>query len=99
MTSNRFYNTAIPVKNSKKEGYCDYLSKHFTLTEPISFNDALSKAQGIVIQNSHKSILLNGAQINYNRTDFGRIEYLLNHKQPYSETYDISNNKVALSTV
>lgn len=87
-----FYNTAIPVHHSNKEGFCDVLSKMFVLTKPISFNEALSTNFKATQQGQVKSISLNGAKTEYIETDFGKIEEVLSH-DPYNQLLEVRMNQ------
>jgi hypothetical protein len=88
-----FYNTAIPIHHSNKEGFCDVLAKQFCLTNPILFNKALELAKEATIQGQVKSVELNGASIEYVNSDFGKIEQVLS-ETPYSELYYVTGTKI-----
>ena len=79
-----FYNTAIPIHHSNQNGYCDVLAKQFMITQPISFHEALKNIEITNIQGQVKSIEINGALIDYIKTDFGKIEQALSNA-PYLE--------------
>lgn len=53
-----FYNTAIPILHSKKEGYCDTLSELFVMTRPIGFHEALKHSGEVSNQSQVKSFRL-----------------------------------------
>lgn len=72
-----FYNTAIPIHHSNKNGFCDVLAKQFCMTRPISFHKALEYSKEVCIHGQVKSIELNGASTEYIKTDFGKIEQVL----------------------
>lgn len=84
-----FYNTAIPIRHSGKNGYCDTLAKQFCMTKPISFHEALKHTGETSIQGQVKSIEINGASVEYENTDFGKIEQVLS-TSPYSEWFHVS---------
>lgn len=81
-----FYNTAIPIHHSNKIGFCDVLAKQFRLTKPISFNEALKLEKEASQQGQVKSVEINGASVEYVRSDFGKIEQVLS-ESPYSELF------------
>ena len=86
-----FYNTAIPVHHSNKVGYCNVLSETFSLTKPISFNEALKTNINATQQGQVKSISLNGAISEYIETDFGKIEEVLS-QHPYNKMFLVKAN-------
>lgn len=88
-----FYNTAIPIHihSLGNNGYCDVLSKQFSLTKPINFNNAMSMNKDVNLQGQVKTIELNGAKVEYVNSDFGKIEQILSEK-PYSELFYINGN-------
>jgi hypothetical protein len=88
-----FYNTAIPIHSSNKEGFCDVLSKQFCLTKPISFNEALKLDKKASQQGQVKSVEMNGAHVEYVKSDFGKIEQVLS-ENPYSELFYVNGKKV-----
>ncbi|MCM0373180.1 hypothetical protein [Bacteroides fragilis] len=87
-----FYNTAIPILHSKKEGYCDTLSELFVMTKPIGFHEALKHSGEVSNQSQVKSIQVAGTAVEYIETDFGKIEQVLS--EPCSELYYVNGNKV-----
>lgn len=87
-----FYNTAIPIHSSNKEGYCSVLSKQFCMTQPMSFYKALEYEREVNIQGQVKTIEINGASVEYIKTDFGKIEQSLSVR-PYSELYYVNGQK------
>lgn len=88
-----FYNTAIPIHHSNKNGYCDVLTKQFCMTFPINFHKALEYSEEVNIQGQVKFIEMNGALIEYVKTDFGKIEQVLS-TAPYSELYSVNGVKL-----
>lgn len=88
-----FYNTAIPIHHSNKSGFCDVLSKQFCLTKPINFSKALKLDTNVIQQGQVKSFEMNGATIEYIKSDFGKIEQVLS-EVPYSELFYVDGNKI-----
>jgi hypothetical protein len=88
-----FYNTAIPIHSSNKEGYCSMLSKQFCMTQPISFHKALEYEHEVSIQGQVKTIEINGASVDYVKTDFGKIEQVLS-ETPHSELYYVNGKRL-----
>lgn len=87
-----FYNTAIPINQSKKNGYCDKLAKQFCMTLPINFHKALEYSEEVTIQGQVKLIEINGVSVEYEKTDFGKIEQVLS-TTPYSDLYYVNGHK------
>ena len=88
-----FYNTAIPIHHSNKSGFCDVLSKQFCLTKPINFREALKLDTNVIQQGQVKSVEMNGATIEYIKSDFGKIEQILS-ELPYSELFCVNGEKL-----
>lgn len=87
-----FYNTAIAIHSSNKEGYCSMLSKQFCMTKPISFHKALEYEHEVSFQGQVKTIEIGEVSIEYIKTDFGKIEQALSDS-PYSELYYVNGQK------
>lgn len=87
-----FYNTAIPIHSSNKEGYCSMLSKQFCMTKPISFHKALEYEHEVSFQGQVKTIEIDEVSVEYIKTDFGKIEQALSDS-PYSELYYVNGQK------
>ena len=83
-----FYNIAIPVHHSSRKGYCEVLTKIFSLTKPISFNEALKVDVKTTKRGQVKSIDLNGIETEYIKTDFGKIEEVLS-RPPYNKMFHV----------
>lgn len=86
-----FYNTAIPVRNASEKGYCNELVPAFHLTKPISFQKALELDVNPIQRGRVESIVVVGVTVEYYKTDFGKIEEVLNKSgAPESETFCIN---------
>lgn len=92
-----FYNVALPIQLANKFGHCEMLKSKFWLTKPISFKDVLSQNINAKRQSQAISINLNGTQVDYINTDFGKIEEAL-EQAPFNEYYFVGETKLDHST-
>ncbi len=91
--SGHFFNTAIPIHQSGKEGFCEKLAKQFNLTQPISFKEGLELCKGECHQKGQVEYLeLNKKRIKYTESDFAKIEKTLS-ESPYSDLYNVHGHK------
>ncbi len=88
-----FYNVALPIQVANKFGYCEILKAKFCLTQPISFNHALAQNVTAKRQSEAIAINLNGAQVDYINTDFGKIEEVL-ECDPFNQYYLVGGTKL-----
>lgn len=87
-----FTNFVFPVKGSKKSDYCDFLTDSFKLTEPISHSLleiidlkstyewkewVMQNKKNVIARGNHIIQLAKGLPISYDRTAFGKMEFLL----------------------
>ncbi len=89
-----FYNIALPIQLTKKSGYCEILKAKFCLTQPLSFREAISQDLTPQRQSETIAINLNGAQVDYINTDFGKIEGVFDHR-PYNEWFLVDGTKLS----
>lgn len=87
-----FYNTAIPIQHSNESGYCDFLSKQFCLTKPVSFQEILKSNSKVELQDQVKTVEIKGDPVEYIKTDFGKIEQVLTEPK-YSDLFYVDGRK------
>ncbi|NOT50255.1 MAG: hypothetical protein HOP10_03150 [Chitinophagaceae bacterium] len=90
----QFANYAIPTKEIKYSGYCPFLTKSFSITEPVSFATLKDQIPNIMEHNKEKfaiavykvgfdnigaTLMVDDTEVLYWHTVFGKIEIELSH--------------------
>ena len=77
--SGQFYNTAIPIHSSSPKGYCNVQSNRFEITKPQNISKLLKKFKNEEIDTWTQVdfVSINNNKINYEETDFYKIEKII----------------------